>query len=466
MRPAAPAALADAVPRPFWLDTADAPQPQPELSGQTEADLVVVGGGYTGLWAALLAKEADPGREVLLVEGRTVGWAASGRNGGFCAASLTHGLENGRNRYPDEIATLERLGAGNLDAIEKAIARHGIDCDFERTGELAVATEAHQVAWLREGVEQARRYGHDAVFLDRHAVRAQVSSPTYLAGAWYRDRTALVHPAKLAWGLRAACLDAGVRLAENSQVTALRKDGAGVRLTTQRATVRAHRAALATNAFPGLLRRMRPYTVPVYDYALVTEPLTGDQLSEIGWRNRQGVGEVSNQFHYYRLTADNRILWGGYDAVYYWRNGLRDELDQRPETFGKLADQFFETFPQLEGLRFTHCWGGAIDTSTRFFAHQRAALGGRAAYSIGYTGLGVAASRFGAQVMLDLLDGRDSEALRLRAVRSRPVPFPPEPVRWAGIQLTRRALARADRRAGRRGPWLRLLDRVGMGFDS
>ncbi|HKC27294.1 MAG TPA: hypothetical protein VKB75_04725, partial [Jatrophihabitans sp.] len=145
---------------------------------------------------------------------------------------------------------------------------------------------------------------------------------------------------------------------------------------------------------------------------------------------------------------------------------LRAELDQRPQTFHLLADQFFETFPQLAGLRFTHCWGGAIDTSTRFFAFQRTALGGRVAYSLGYTGLGIAATRFGAQVMLDLLDGRESAALQLRAVRSRPVPFPPEPMRWAGIQLTRRALAKADRHAGRRGPWLRLLDHVGMGFDS
>ncbi len=257
-----------------------------------------------------------------------------------------------------------------------------------------------------------------------------------------------------------------MRIAENSEVRSLARAGAGVELQTAQATVRARRVALGTNAFPGLLRRMRPFTVPVYDYVLVTQPLSAQQLAAIGWRNRQGVGDVANQFHYYRLTADNRILWGGYDAVYHWRNGLRDELDQRPQTFELLAQHFFDTFPQLAGLRFTHRWGGAIDTSTRFFAYQRTALGGRVAYSIGYTGLGVGASRFGARVMLDLLDGVDSEAVRLEAVRSRPVPFPPEPARWAGIQLTRRALAAADRHDGRRGPWLALLDRLGMGFDS
>jgi glycine/D-amino acid oxidase-like deaminating enzyme len=460
------AALADAVPGSFWLDSPSAPEPAAPLTGSTRADLVVVGGGYTGLWTALLAKEADPARDVLLLEARAVGWAASGRNGGFCAASLTHGLDNGTSRFPDEMAILERLGAENLDAIEKAVADHGIDCGFERTGELEVATEPHQLEWLRDGVEQARAFGHDARYLDQDDVRAEVASPTYLAGAWHRDRVALVDPARLAWGLRATCLRMGVRIAEDSAVTAIRQDGPGLHVRTERGTVRAARAALATNAFPGLLRRMRPYVVPVYDYVLVTEPLSAGQLAAIGWRNRQGVGDVANQFHYYRLTADNRILWGGYDAIYYWRSGLRDELDQRPETFEKLAAQFFATFPQLAGLRFAHCWGGAIDTSTRFFAYQRSAVGGRVAYSIGYTGLGVGASRFGAQVMLDLLDGRDSEALRLKAVRSRPLPFPPEPARWAGIELTRRALARADERAGRRGPWLRLLDRLGLGFDS
>jgi glycine/D-amino acid oxidase-like deaminating enzyme len=460
------AALAEAEPRSFWLDSTARPDPAPPLTSPQSADLVVVGGGYTGLWTALLAKNADPSRDVLLLEADETGCAASGRNGGFCAASLTHGMDNGLARFPDEMAELERLGAENLDAIEKTVHDESIDCAFERTGELAVATEAHQVQWIRDDVERARRFGHDAVFLDREAAQAEVRSPGYLAAGWHRDRVALVDPARLAWGLRAACERREVRVAEHTPATGLTRDGAGVRVRTEHGSVRAARVALATNAFPGLLRRMRHYVVPVYDYALMTEPLSAAQMAAIGWRNRQGIGDVANQFHYYRLTADNRILWGGYDAVYYWRNGLRDELDQRPATFEVLAEHFFATFPQLTGLRFTHRWGGAIDTSTRFFAFQRTALGGRVAYSLGYTGLGVGASRFGAQVMLDLLDGRDSPALRLHAVRSRPRPFPPEPLRWAGIQLTRRALARADRRAGRRGPWLRLLDRLGMGFDS
>jgi glycine/D-amino acid oxidase-like deaminating enzyme len=459
-------ALTDAEPRPFWLDSPAAPPAAAPLDAPTSCDLAVVGAGYTGLWTALLAKEADPSRDVLLLEARTAGWAASGRNGGFCAASLTHGIANGLERFAEELPALERLGSENLDAIEATVARYGIDCDFHRPGALDVATEPHQVPWLHEDVAAARALGHDAVFLDGAAVRAEIDSPTYLAAAWHRDDTALVDPARLAWGLRAACERLGVRIAERTPVTGLARDGAGVRVTARGVTVRAGQVALGTNAFRSPLRRARPFVVPVYDYVLMTEPLSPAQLASVGWAGRQGVGDVTNQFHYYRLTADNRILWGGYDAVYHWRNGLRDELDQRPATFDLLARHFFVTFPQLDGLRFTHRWGGAIDTSTRFFAFQRTAMGGRVAYSLGYTGLGVAATRFGAQVMLDLLAGRDSEAARLRAVRSRPLPFPPEPLRYAGIQLTRRALARADLRGGRRGPWLRTLDRLGLGFDS
>ena len=329
---------------------------------------------------------------MLLLEARTCGWAASGRNGGFCAASLTHGLANGLARFPDEMAALERLGRENLDAIEKTVRDEGIDCDFQRVGELDVATAPHQVEWVRADVEQAREFGHDAEFLDtrRGAGRGRLADLPGGRLAPQPGGAGRPGPAGVGAAGRRACA-AGCASPRTRVSPRVGRDGPGLRLRTARGDVRAARAALATNAFPGVLRRTRPYVVPVYDYALMTEPLTAAQLASVGWRNRQGIGDVANQFHYYRLTRDNRILWGGYDAIYHWRNGLRDELDQRPETFAVLAEQFFETFPQLAGIRFTHRWGGAIDTSTRFFAFQRSALGGRAAYSVGYTGLGVGA---------------------------------------------------------------------------
>jgi glycine/D-amino acid oxidase-like deaminating enzyme len=461
----ASAALVDVRHVPFWLD-GPAPEPAPALAGRTDADLAVVGAGYTGLWTALLAKSRDPDRDVMVLEGRTAGWAASGRNGGFCSASLTHGLRNGLDRFPDEMPTLERLGRENLDAIEKTVGDLGIDCSFERTGELTVATAGWQADDLRELPGLAAQVGSEMEWLDGDEVRAKVDSPTYVGGVLDRDGAAMVDPARLARGLREACLRLGVRLHENTPVRALDGSGAGVRLATPYGEVLARQVALGTNAFRPLLRRWAAYVVPVWDYALVTEPLSAEQRAAVGWAERHGLSDAGNLFHYYRLTDDGRILWGGYDAVYHLGGRTDEQLERSPSTFAVLAEHFFTTFPQLEGLRFTHAWGGVIDTCSRFSPFWGSALGGRVGYVAGYTGLGVGASRFGAQVMLDRLAGEQNERTELAMVRRKPVPFPPEPLRWAGIQLTRRALARADTRDGRRGPWLRALDAAGMGFDS
>ncbi|MEH0562674.1 NAD(P)/FAD-dependent oxidoreductase [Streptomyces sp. NPDC006978] len=459
--------LSDARPLAYWLDDPGKPGALPALTRDEHCDLLVVGGGYSGLWTALIAKERDPGRDVVLIEGHEVGWAASGRNGGFCAASLTHGLANGLERWPDEIGKLEELGARNLDAIEAAVARYSLDCDFERTGEIDVATQPHQLDELREWHRRTEGLGLGGLeFLDRDRMRAEVDSPTFLGGLLDRHGVAMLHPAKLAWGLKEACLGLGVRIYENTRGLELVRSGAGTVVRTPYGRVFARDVALGTNIFPSLVRRVRPYTVPVYDYALMTEPLSADQLASVGWKNRQGLGDSANQFHYFRLSADNRILWGGYDAVYPYGGRLNSALDQRPETFLKLAGQFFECFPQLSGVRFSHAWGGAIDTCSRFSAFFGTAHRGRVAYAAGYTGLGVGATRFGAEVMLDLLGGRETERTALGMVRSKPMPFPPEPFAWTGIALTKRSLARADSHGGRRDLWLRTMDRLGLGFDS
>jgi glycine/D-amino acid oxidase-like deaminating enzyme len=463
------AAIADASPVSFWLDSPLAPSARPSLVGRRTADLAVVGGGYTGLWTALLAKTARPEWEVVLLEADRCGWAASGRNGGFCAASLTHGLTNGIERFPAEIATLEQLGRENLAGIETTIDTWGIDCGFERTGELSVATEPHQVDELREAQRQADALGVRLDYLDAAEMQADIHSPTFLAGLWDRDGCALVDPARLAWGLRRACEAVGVEIFEHSPVDAMsaaRTPTDGITLRMPHGQLAANRVALGTNASPSLERRLRRYVVPVYDYVLMTEPLNDRQMASIGWERRQGLGGSGNQFLYFRLTDDNRILFGGYDAVYYFNNGLGPSFEQRTETFLTLSRLFAETFPQLEDVRFTHSWAGAIDTCSRFCAFFDRSPDGRVASAAGYTGLGVGASRFAARVILDLLSGQETELTALEFVQHKPVPFPPEPIRYAGIQLTRWSMAKADRHGGRRNLWLRTLDRLGMGFDS
>jgi glycine/D-amino acid oxidase-like deaminating enzyme len=450
--------LADTAQSIFWLDDLAAVASYPRLTSNAVADLAVVGGGYCGLWTAVLAKRRNPDARVVLLEAKEIGWAASGRNGGFVDASLTHGSSNGQTRWPREYDTLERLGLENLNDIEATVRELGIECEFERTGSLDVAVEPHQVEWLDQT---------PGVFLDREAVRFEVNSPTYLAGAWEKPTTALVHPAKLAKELARVASQLGVEVFEHSPVTRLGSsvDG-GVTVETKGGVVTSAQVALGTNAFPSLLKRQRLMTVPVYDYVLMTEPLSRAQLASIGWKNRQGVGDLANQFHYYRRTADDRILWGGYDAIYHYGRSIRSASEYRPETFEKLASHFFTTFPQLDGLRFSHRWAGAIDTSTQFCAFFGLSRKGRVASASGFTGLGVAATHFAAQVMLDRLAGEHTERTELEMVRRMPPPFPPEPAAYLGVQATRWALNRADHHEGKRNLLLRTLDAVGLGFDS
>ena len=446
----------------MWLDPAllDNRSDYHPLTGPATVDLLVVGGGYTGLWTALHAAERNPGARIMLIEAHRLGWAASGRNGGFVESSLTHGAANGKSRWPEEFDHLERLGRDNLDGMQRDIETYGMKVEWERTGMLTVATEPHQVEWLREAADDG-----EGKFLDQTAVRAEVDSPTYRAGM-FSEHCAIVHPARLVMELARVCAEKGVQIHEHTAAERLDRTGGRVRVSTPAGPITADRVVLATNVFPSLLRRNRLATIPVYDYVLGTEPLTDDQLQRIGWRARQGVGDSANQFHYYRLSDDNRILWGGYDAVYHFGGRVDARYEDRPESFRKLAAHFFITFPQLEDVRFAHRWSGPIDANTRFCAHWGVAARGRVAYVNGFTGLGVGASRFAADVCLDLLDGRPTERTALQMVRRRPLPFPPEPAAGIGIQATRWSLDRADHNGGHRNLFLRTLDRLGLGFDS
>jgi len=419
-------AIADADPYPYWYEDADEPFANPTLVRTETCDLCIVGGGYTGLWTAIIAKERDPSRDVVLIDAHEVGSAASGRNGGFMEASLTHGVANGQARFGDELPLLEELGIQNLDEIEKAIERYNIDCDYERTGVIDVASDLHPAGYtdeLREDYLQLRQLGQKVTWLDAEQMRAQVNSPTYTGGLWRHDLAAIVDPARLVWGLKAAAEFLGVRIYEDTKATSIERDGVGVLVETPLGRVRAGKVALATNA------------------------------------------DIPNQFHYYRLTEDNRILWGGYDAIYYFRGKMNSELESRPESWARLSTHFFRTFPQLDDVKFSHMWGGAIDTCSRFCVFWGQAMNGRVGYAVGYTGLGVASSRFGAEVMLDLIDGRRSRATETRFVKEKPLPFPPEPFKFMGVQATRWSLDREDK-TGKRNMWLKTMDRLGLGFDT
>ena len=458
-------AIADVIHTPFWLDDPAKPNPQPQLTQNISTDLLIIGAGFAGLWTALLAKEENPNRDIVLIEAGEVAIGASGRNGGFMDASITHGFLNGVSRWPQEIAKLHALGIQNLDEIEATLKRLGIDCDYQRTGEIDIATEPHLLEEFKQFVELAKPYHINFEYFDHDQIQSIVKSPLFLGGI-KRFTSAIVNPAQLAWGLRKACLDLGIQLYEHSPVTNLEEENNSVIAHTPHGQIRAQHIALATNAFPPLLKRISYYVVPVYDYVLMTEPLTPAQRDSIGWQGREGLSDGNNQFHYFRTTQAGRILWGGFDAVYYWNNGFGTHLENNPASFARLAEHFFQAFPQLEGLSFTHAWGGAIDTCSRFSPFWGTAHHGKTAYTMGYTGLGVGATRFGARVMLDLLDNKKTERTTLEMVRTKPVPFPPEPLRSVGINISRWSLDQADKNQGKENLWLKAMDWLGLGFDS
>ena len=459
------AALSHTRHEPFWLAHADRPDPRPSLEGVARADLMIVGAGLSGLWTAVRAKQRRPDLDVILLEGGRIAGSASGRNGGFVAASITHGHLNGIERWPDEFGQLHRMGLENLRGIEQTIEEFGIDCDYRRAGELGVVTETYQIEHATDHVQRARAYGAELEWWDADRTQAEVHSPTYL-GAIHDPDVGIVDPARLSWGLARVAEELGVRIHEHSGVEALTSTEVGMSLRTFGGRVEASMVALTTAAHAPLLKRLTAFVVPVFDHVVMTAPLPAQTLARIGWSGRQGIGDSGNQFHYYRLTQDNRILFGGYDAVYEAGERPGSHLERDDELTARLVQHLHDTFPAVADLPIDFAWAGAIDTCSRFSAFWGSAYKGRVAYVVGFTGLGVGASRFGADVVLDKLFHERTERTALKMVRSKPLPFPPEPARQLVIDMTRRSLAKADEQQGRRDVWLKTLDRLGLGFDS
>ena len=463
--PAVTKSLSDVQHGVSWLDQPGAPEASPPLIANTDADLLVVGGGFTGLWTAICAKDRHPNKDVVLIEAKTVAHGGSGRNGGFISASLTHGLAHGEHIWPKQMPQLVQQGRDNLTAIAQFVDSEGIDADLRLVGKTAVALTPHAKKQLPAMLEIHQRWGEDVELLDQDKMHADVHSPTYLGGLRVRSGGGLMDPARLTWGLKASALKRGVRIYENTKATGITKSHNGVTVHTPVASIDAKQVALATNGFTPLLKRLKYRMLPIFDHVLVTEPLSESQLESIGWSENQGLTDIGNQFHYYRRTPDNRILWGGYDAIYHRGNDTDPRMEHRDSSHRLLAAQFLVTFPQLEGIRFSHKWAGIIDSTSRFTPAFGTAMNGRLAYAIGYTGLGTASSRFGALTMLDLLDSTNTERTRLTIVTRKPFPFPPEPLRYPLVQFTRSRLAKEDR-TGKRGLWLRTLDFFGLGFNS
>lgn len=446
---------------PYWLDTLNRTEPGPSLTEDTSTDLLIIGGGFTGLWAAVQAKELQPDRVVMLIEANTIAVGASGRPGAILSTSLMHGMSNASRLYPDELAELEALGKSNMDGFRATIERYKIDCDVEWSGELTVAVGAHGVQDIAQEYQLYKQHGHDAHLLDAEQLEAEIKSPLFAGGLWSKQRSGIINPAKLAWGLKLVAEQLGVRIFENTPMLRSHRLIDRVMVSTPKATISAAKIILATNAFTKHTKKVASRVAAIRDRIIMTEPLTDEQLSRIGWQNRQGIYDTRTQLNYMRLTRDNRILFGG-RLGYFFNNETDPQEDKTAKPFLPLAEAFVKTFPTLHDVSFSHAWSGPIALTTRMAVHFQHYHQGRMIYAGGYSGFGVTASRFAARVALAIVDDVDIPERQLTFAKTLPTWIPPEPFRWLGAKITMYALDTCDDKKGWRLWWLKMIDAIGF----
>jgi glycine/D-amino acid oxidase-like deaminating enzyme len=453
-------------PSSYWL-AKERLEPAPPLCGRREADVAIVGAGFTGLWTSLHLKRLDSRREVVVLDQETVGYGATGRNAGMLSECIDHSHELAVAHFGREEATrLAVLGRDNVAEMLAFVASRGIECDLERTGRLQVALSPSRVPGLRAALECARSLGLGGHrLLDAEEARAEIHCDRY-HGALFDPGGGLLDPVRLARGLRREAEKAGTVLCEHTRVTAFERKGGGVRLCTPDGEVLARRVVLATNAYTHyLLPRLRFRFLPLYDYVLASEPLTRDQRAILGWRHRQGVTDSRAFFKYYRLTADDRVVWGTSEAVYHPGSRVEARFDHSETHYRALRESFVRHFPALASLRFPYAWGGPIDATTRFTPFFGTAASGRILYGLGFTGHGLGTTHLAGKVLAHMALDEPSDLLSIDLVRRKPLPYPPEPLRSWGVAAVTRALRRVDA-GGRRGLLLHLLDVLGIGLSS
>jgi glycine/D-amino acid oxidase-like deaminating enzyme len=450
----------------FWLARAPREAEMP-LLGRVDTDVAIVGGGLTGLWTALHLKALEPARDVVVVERGATASGASGRNAGILTETIDHSHPLAVAHFGEAEATrLATLGRENVGELLAFVEERGIDCDLERTGQLHVALNEAQQEDLVRTLATARRLGMEHYrLLSQDEAQAQIRSARYV-GALLDPRVAVIDPVKLVRGLVREARRAGVRIFDRTTVTGMRVQGAEVRLGTGEGEVKARRVVLATSAYSHLLLpRLRFRFLPLFDYVLVSEPLRPSQRLAIGWSGRQAVTDGRAFFNYYRLTADDRVLWGTSEAAYYRGNRVDESCDHSERHYDELRQSFAWHFPELGDLAFPYAWGGAICATTRFTPFFGSALGGRVHYGLGYTGHGLGSTHLAGKVLSHMALDLKSPLFDLALVHRQPLPYPPEPLRSLAIGAVTRALRRADA-GGRPSPLLRVLDAMGIGLSS
>lgn len=430
----------------YWIEEAGDVSPAAALAGYREADLLVVGGGYTGMWTAWYARRLEPEARVVLLESEPLcGHGPSGRNGGFCNA-MWFSLASMRDRWGAEGAlATARAAQEAVGRIERFCAEQGVDAWFRPAGYLQASTApAHDGAWSR-AVAACRELGVPEMLqpLSETEVAARCNSPAFRAGA-VSPTSATVQPARLALGLRAKLIEAGVEVFESSPVRSFRETGDGVEARTAAGSVRARRGVLAIGAAAkGRHGPLRGRLTVASSHIVLTEPVP-DVLEEIGWTGGDCITDARSLLHYFRTTPDGRIAfgWGGGRIAFGARTRGRAELDAA--VIAAAAEDLHRYFPQLRGRRLTHAWGGAIDASPTHLPAIHALPHNRAWVAAGYTGNGVGPSNMVARTLASLALDHQDDHTNLPFVNAKTPRIPPEPFHWIGGESIRYAIEKKE----------------------
>jgi glycine/D-amino acid oxidase-like deaminating enzyme len=449
----------------YWIEEAGTVEPRPPLLGEHEADVLVVGGGYTGMWTAWYAHQLEPKARIVLLEAEEVcGRGPSGRNGGFCNA-MWFSLASMRDRWGAEraLATAHAAQAA-VERIGQFCEEQEVDAWLRPAGYVQVSTApAHDCSWL-DAVEACREMGAPEMLrpLSRDEIAERCSSPAFRAGV-ESPTSATVQPARLALGLRERLLDAGVEICESTSVRSFREAGGEVEACTDGGSVRAPRGVLAIgSAAKGRHGPLRSRLTVASSHIVLTEPVP-DVLEELGWTGGECITDSRSLLHYFRTTKDGRIAfgWGGGRIAMGARTRGRAEVDAA--VIAAAADHLHDYFPQLRGRRITHAWGGPIDASPTHLPAVTTLGQGSAFVAAGYTGNGVGPSNMVGRTLASLALGHEDEHTNLAFVDPKTPRVPPEPFHWLGGESIRFAIEKkeqAEMQGHRPGPFASAVAKV------
>jgi len=444
----------------FWLDSLDDDlTPSSPLDRDVDADVAIVGAGFTGLWTAYYLSTADPTLRVAVVEARIAGFGASGRNGGWCSALFPKSVPAlARDHGRGPALALHRAMCATVDEVGRVAAVEGIDCDYHKGGSVYVARSPLQMKRAHEAVAESAEYGTGTEILDAAQATARLGATDVLGGTYTPD-CAAIHPAKLVRGLAAAVRRNGVAIYEQSPAVRLEPG----RVTTPHGSVRARYVIRATEGYTARLPGHRRTVAPVYSLVLATEPLPASFWDKAGLAERETFSDFRRLIIYGQRTADDRLVFGGRGAPYHFGSTIRPEHDRDERVFTELRRVLAELFPDLGDVPVAATWGGPLGIPRDWCASVGLDPATGMGWAGGYVGDGVATTNLAGRTLTDLIRGVDSELTALPWVNHRSPRWEPEPLRWIGVNAGLWAMSAADpieARTGRDSRRAALLSRL------